>query len=301
MGKLTGQACASERSPVALDGPGSDSRPPDYNSAELNITYVTEPEQVATDVADALAHPDVTRVGLDIETTGGLKPWQGTIRTIQVAVEDPEPRQFVIDLWETDAHPALEAFENPEIEVVTFNGMYEQLHLLHHHGCRITNLYDVCYASREVGKARGGQRLKHSYRACMRRYLGRQISKTQQVSAWGAKALTLSQIRYGAMDVAGLLDLRRAVDADVRAYGVEDLVAEKNSLVLEKCENQLHSRFTDADRIARDRIIRGIRHSRTPAELEAIRNLQARMPLAHNDRQTVEAEYAARAHELRAA
>lgn len=127
----------------------ADERPIDYNSHRLNFEYLTEQRGVQ-ECLRALQHPQVQVVALDIETTGSSRPWNGTIRLIQVAVEEPEPRQFLIDCWETEPDLIFPVLANQETEITTCNGVYEQDHLLYRYGVRIGNFYDVCVASRLI-------------------------------------------------------------------------------------------------------------------------------------------------------
>src|ERR1022692_2765576 len=70
----------------------------DFNTKEPNFEYVTTPEQLQ----ECLAGLEVaSRVGFDIETTG-FSPQRGCIRLMQFAVEEPKPRQWVVDCFAVD-------------------------------------------------------------------------------------------------------------------------------------------------------------------------------------------------------
>ena len=331
-----------------------------WNSEELNITYVDTPESMV-ECLKALRHPDVNRLGLDIETTGGLKPWHGTTRLIQIGVELPEPKQFLIDCWAIDPAPVLPLLEDPQLEVVTCNGKYEQTHLHYRYGVVLTNLYDVCYASRAISAqknepAREAQRqvtkeaeapyrseirrlassrdqtedeaereainqeiarvernmkrartkarktapkprkIGNDFRRLMRRYIGKQISKTQQTSEGDADTLSEAQRRYAAMDVAGLLDIRRAIGRDVQERDLEAEVTLANSEVLDKSLQELSS--ADLAAVEYTRMARAMSNCESREQLDSLYNSRGQMTLHHSFRHRMEELYRRRAAEL---
>lgn len=334
--------------------------PKNWNSEELNISYVSDQESMA-ECLKALRHPEVKRLGLDIETTGGLKPWHGTTRLIQIGVELPEPRQFLIDCWAIDPAPILPLLEDPQLEVVTCNGKYEQTHLHYRYGVVLTNLYDVCYASRSISAqknepAREAQRqasreaeapykaeirslasrrdkaeseeerdelnqeiarvernmkrartkarkeapkprkIGNDFRRLMRRYVGKKISKTQQTSEWDAPELSENQRRYAAMDVAGLLDIRRAIGRDVEERGLEAEVEAANRDVLDKSLTELSN--ADLAAQAYTRMARAMTHCETRDQLDSLYASRGQMTLHHSFRRRMEELYRERLQEL---
>src|ERR1039458_5292768 len=91
-------------------------RPRDYNTGSLNYTYVTTPRELDK-CKQALWN--MPRIGLDIETTGyspdengnmpvGNTEADGCVRLIQIAIDEPTPRQWVIDCFRVDPTPVLE-------------------------------------------------------------------------------------------------------------------------------------------------------------------------------------------------
>lgn len=334
----------------------SDARPIDYNSRELNYEYVQDQAGLAACV-QALRHPDVTRVGLDIETTGTTRPWQGTIRTIQVAVEEPEPRQWVIDVWHVPPGELLDVLADPEVEIVTCNGKYEQLHIMYRYGVEITNIYDVCFVSRVIGSAKKDEarsrlmarlaavkarhqrsikeakeqiraakaalrkattdeeeqaasqaltdaeaalqdakeaqlsaleeakvnapklrKMRHDYQALMRRYVNKKISKAQQTSEWDAEELSIHQLKYGALDAAGLLDIRRGIAADIAARGLEAEAHAANQGIPDKVRDQIEM-YGDTRHDQVERMLRAFAHAQSFEELEEFRSLLGRITL----------------------
>lgn len=362
MGKGNDPNCA-----VLLDAPDSAAMsavsevtepnlPMGWNSDELNYFYIDSDKQLRKAVKD-LRHPKVTRVGLDIETTGGLKPWHGSTRLIQIAVELPEPKQFLIDLWHVDPHPVFGVIEDPRVEIDTCNGIYEQVHLHYRFGLVLTNLYDLCYASQTITKSKQeatrerakeyvkrakrpyndrlaelrrdlraaekaddrslAQRIRkeignvererdaaevrakedaprprnisNNFRLIMRRYTGKKISKEQQTSAWDAPNLNESQLRYAAMDVAGLLDARRPLGADVAERGLQNEVARVNAEVLDRALRALRGADPMLHQAAR--LARAMQHSESVQELERFYTRRNRLTLHHSSRQQLDSIY----------
>ena len=323
--------------------------PRNWNSETLNISYVDDAASLADCVA-ALTDPQVTRVALDIETTGGLKPWYGSVRLIQVGVEMPEPRQFLIDCWAVDPGDIFPVLTDENTEIITCNGLYEQSWLEYRYGVHITNLWDVSYASkaitkvkqdltrenakqqrkraeapyrqrlndlrkahRSAAKAEDADALQHltqqvaqaeadleaviaqakedapkprkisnDFRRLMRRYVGKKISKTQQTSQWGDPVLSDAQRRYAAMDVAGLLDIRRGLGREIHERKLHLQVADRNEEVLDRARRELRSGDDCAYQFAQ--LARCLLHARTADQLEQMFALQGQMTIHHRFR-----------------
>ena len=359
MGKGAG-GCTQEIAGMGSTLQVKEDLPLTWNSKELNITYVDSPEAMK-ECLEALHHPDVTRVGLDIETTGGLKPWHGTTRLIQIGVELPEPRQFLIDCWALDPSPVFPLLEDPQVEVVTHNGSYEQNHLYYRYGIVLANQWDTCYASRLAWKIKGEpakdierqairaaelphraklreltknlqaapnleertriqrqidreklqlkrsreearakapktRTVKHSFKAVMRRYLNKQISKEQQTSAWDDPNLSEAQCRYAAMDVAGLLDVRRAMGKEIEERGLDEEVQVVNRAILDRSLEELSG--GEDGRKHFDRLARALANARSAEQLDALVALQGQVTLHHTFRQKVQELYQRRLDEI---
>jgi len=352
--------CGNDAQGMSVTLQGGDDLPLLWNSEELNISYVDTPEAME-ECLQALKDPQVTRVGLDIETTGGLKPWHGTTRLIQIGVELPEPRQFLIDCWALDPSPVFPVLEDPQVEVVTHNGGYEQNHLYYRYGIVLTNQWDTCYASRLAWKIKGepskdAQRqavsqaesphraklrelnkklkdaptleernkiqrqidreklamkrsreeararaprprtVKHTFKAVMRRYLNKQISKEQQTSAWDDPVLNDKQRRYAAMDVAGLLDVRRAMGKELDERGLSEEVQVVNRGILDRSLEELAG--GDDGRKHYDRLARAIANASTPEQLDELIALQGQVTLHYTFRQKIQELYQRRRGEV---
>jgi len=362
MGKGKNNDCVAISSFVTaeVEAPQELDLPKTWNSEKLNISYVDSVDALA-ECIKVLRDPQVIRLGLDIETTGGLSPCHGTTRLIQIGVELPEPRQFLIDCWAIDPAPLLPLLEDPRLEIVTCNGKYEQTHLNYRYGVVLTNLYDVCYASRaitaqknepnreiqsqavrqaeapyrsqlkrlrdQLGQAKAGQetedltaeieraekslrrargrarrstssprKIGNDFRRLMRRYVGRKISKTQQTSAWDSIKLTENQRRYAAMDVAGLLDIRRAIGQDVAERGLQEEVSQANQQVLDRCLAAMSS--VDLAATKYTRMARAMTHAADLQQLDSLYSGRGQMTLHHSFRHRLDDLYRRRSSEL---
>ena len=256
----------------------------DFNSNQLSYTYITTAEQLEEHLP-LLTDPRVGYVALDIETTG-LKPWFSAVRTVQIAVEEPTPRQLVIDCFEVDPTPALKLLEDNQLAVVTCNGSFEHSHLYWHYGTRLPGLWDLCYASREL-HASEEQRVKHSYAALMERHIGMAISKEEQNGQWDALTLTDAQLSYAAMDVAGALDLYRVLHRLVKNSDLEVQLGGATESAIDGAESQLEARWMAAS-LDCQRLLRGLRTA-TPAQAARLMELSRRAPLNFHDRQALAA------------
>lgn len=305
MGKGSGNCL--ERGAIALmEAPATSApiphRPKNYNSAKLNFEYITD-EAGIQEVKAALAHSDVHAIGLDIETTGSGNPWGGSIRLIQLAVEEPEPRQFVIDTWHCDASPTFSFLQDPQKEIVICNAAFEQKHFLYRYGVELSNIYDVMHAGMAIKKslqpkAVKGQKTKRvqlgaNFRLMMRRYPGKKIDKTQQTSGWNQEHLSNAQLRYAALDAAGLLDISRGIKEDVTKRGLETEVARANSEIVSKSYRTIEVHAGERQDQA-ERLIRAFNHSEGVEELDRFRSLMSRIPLPHTQLDRVNRAYAER-------
>lgn len=256
----------------------------DYNTRRENVSYITDEAALEAMVAELhAADPQV--VALDIETTGGFKPWMGTIRLIQVGIEEPEPRQFVVDCWRVRPMSLIDFLDDASRELVTCNGIFEQEHLAYHYGLKMRNVFDICYGGKILSKKLYGPKRKidNSYRGLMRRFVLKRIAKTQQTSEWDNPTLTRHQIKYAAQDVSGPLDVRRGM---LRELIDHDLVAS----VREDCDARIGRAWDRveiygdqrADQV--DRVLRSLDHAKDIAELDRLLEIERQLTLPHEVR-----------------
>ncbi len=147
-------------------------------------------------------------IGLDAETTA-LSPRDGRVRLLQLASARDT---FVIDLFQVpDLSPLRELLEGGPVKVLQ-NAKFDYAFLYAGHGIRLGPLFDTMLAAQLLGG--GDQSSSYSLGALAERYLGRQISKTEQIGDWEG-ALSEAQLEYAASDAAVLLPLAEKLRDDL--------------------------------------------------------------------------------------
>lgn len=277
-GEKNGEIEIDKDHPAMLDVA---SKPLLYNSKVLNFELIDSQEKINS-VVTALQHSQVKRIALDIETTGNSE-WDGAIRLIQLGIEEPEPKQFLIDTWHIDPTAIMPFMQDDEYEIITCNGSYEQRWFYYHYGVEISKMYDVRYVAEGVSKAKNKPNNKHRFKDLMRRYLNKRISKTQQTSNWGRFHLSNFQLRYAAMDVAGLLDIRRQLQLDVAKYDPKETGLEKSALIAQSARSTMASSARENE-AEFDKVFRAISFSKTLEELDLFASFLPRMHLSQRQR-----------------
>ena len=184
------------------------------------ITNLAALDEVKKEVLSA------TVVGIDFETTG-LDPLVNRIRLVQIACygEDDSTAVFVIDAFKV-SRSALqeflaELFAQESIVKVIHNAKFELSFMRQFVGrrLRVRNVFDSMLASQlitagyfsmeysKLAKKWKRRYPNHKLADLVRRLLGRNLDKSEQVSNWSAPDLTYEQFRYAALDAAILLDL----------------------------------------------------------------------------------------------
>jgi DNA polymerase III epsilon subunit-like protein len=215
-------------------------RPRDYNTGSLNYEYVTTPQQLEK---MKQAFWNISRIGLDIETTGyapdengdmpqGNTEADGCVRLIQIAIDEPVPRQWVIDCFRVNPTPVLERiygmpnkpFWSQKQETVIHYAWFEQPWLAYHYGAKLGKVFDTCSAARKINSCRAPEEKMPNVKlnTVALEYLGIDLDKTQQSSDWEETDLTDEQIHYAALDAAILLDLLPILKEEVVRLGVEE-------------------------------------------------------------------------------
>jgi hypothetical protein len=233
----------------------------DAATSFVNATLVTD-QKALTETIGVVARADA--IGLDIETTGydanyhpnGVRPTDGTVRTIQIAVRAPEPRQYVVDCWRVDPTPLLDAIFNtpakpwqhdPERETVVHYAWFEAEWLAHHYGVTLGKIFDTCAATRKLNSYNKAQRASRRRGETGRNLfadvdptfastgevlpdaklatvagalLGVTLEKALQSAPWDQRRLTTAQVEYAALDAAVLLELAPILKERCDAAGV---------------------------------------------------------------------------------
>ena len=190
-----------------------------------NFVFSADLDHAQEQIRELNANPS-TLISLDLETckaTGAdelpartregfwkgkeaLYPHLGEIRLLTVCV--PGSRTVVFDLRRlgTDTLPWRSLFENRE--TIVHNGMFECKWIQAKLGFRLPKVFDTMHAAHTLQNGIDGQRNHLGLATIVKRYLGRTVSKAEQLSDFGVDVLTYEQIAYAAGDV-DLLDLLR--------------------------------------------------------------------------------------------
>lgn len=172
--------------------------------------------------ADWLVHARTTAaLACDIETTG--LDWRvDQIRTFQIATPDTVA---IIQVTPGD-HPRrlLELLEDPTVTKVFHHAPFDLRFLVATWKAAPASIACTKVATKivEPGLSAGDYSLKPT----LRRILGVNIDKTQQVSDWSAHDLTRAQLEYAANDVRYLVPLLAELRARATARGVSRLLEE---------------------------------------------------------------------------
>jgi DNA polymerase-1 len=151
-------------------------------------------------------------VGLDLETTG-LNPRAERVRLLSLALDTIDGRQFayLIDCFAVDPSPLWAALVNREL--VVHNGAFDLAFLAELGFIPAGTVRDTMVMAHLLT---AGTRERVTLAACCRRWLGRDLNKTEQKSDW-AGPLTRDQLDYAALDVGVLAPLLEILAAKVKA------------------------------------------------------------------------------------
>lgn len=272
----------------------------DLNTAAANYEYVTTPAQI-----DACRRQlwGKSHIGLDIETSGyvpdeqgelpkNFGPADGCVRLIQIAIDEPMPRQWVIDCFKVDPLPVLEyvwgTSRNPRwnhnLETVIHYAWFEQEWLAWHYGVKLGKIFDTCAVARKLNKfiPEEEKLVNAKLDTVSEIYVGVELDKTQQTSYWDQPELNEEQIAYAALDAAVLLDIFPIMKTQVVEYGLEgDVDASMRKMM--QAGHWLDKKAGKRED-ERDRVLRALGASDC---FEETKNLQERLGqiiLHHQDR-----------------
>lgn len=179
---------------------------------------MTEPAPVlltgdlSADLFDAFRSAD--RVAWDIETSG--LDWR-TDRIATCQVHAPSVGTAIVRVG-SQAPPRLSALlADPAVTKVFHHAPFDLAHMRARWGVQAANVACTKIAAKLLDPA--GPPGSHSLMPLLRRHLGVEISKDQQVSDWLAPDLTPEQLRYAAADVLYLLPLLEKFERDLTDVG----------------------------------------------------------------------------------
>lgn len=170
------------------------------------------------------------RVALDIETSGqgpkdGLDPWRGGIRLLTLGLPRSEP--WVFDLSSGRLPPDV-AEALADCEIVAHHARFDLLWLAVRLGIRPRRVFCTLTASRLLT---AGTLDGNSLDDVLARHLGLAPSNDHAASDWGGLFLTDDQIEYAIRDVRHLHDLRRALEKEIAAAGLDAVCALEMNLL----------------------------------------------------------------------
>jgi DNA polymerase-1 len=175
----------------------------------------------AAELADHLPRLlSAPRVGLDIETTG-LDPLADRVRLVQVAADGGPV--LLVDVDAVDPR-ALAALFGPDGPILVGHHVSFDLRFLVQRGLRLppgSRLFDTELVSRLLrAGAQPFARGEHSLATLVRRHLGRELPKEEQISDWSARELRPEQLAYAARDPAASLVLAESLGGTLKLLGL---------------------------------------------------------------------------------
>ncbi|HNP58132.1 MAG TPA: HRDC domain-containing protein [Gordonia sp. (in: high G+C Gram-positive bacteria)] len=256
--------------------PPPDGTAPDADSSGVDAQPAPEPLLAPADgVPAVLVEPDgfaeaaarlrsgTGPIALDTERASGFRYSQ---RAYLIQIRRAGAGTFLID---PIAHPdglseVIAALNGPEW---VLHAADQDLPCLRELGFSCATLFDTELAGRLLGMTRV------NLAAMTAQFLGRELLKGHGAADWSKRPLPHDWLNYAALDVELLVELRDAMDAELREHGKDDWAAQEFAYVL--------ARPPAPPRPDRWRRLSHIHSLRTPAELAAARELwHAREDLA---------------------
>jgi len=157
-------------------------------------------------------------VAVDSETMG-LRLGRDPLCVVQLSAGDGNAHLVQLDRQTYDAPNLKRLLTDPEVLKLFHFGRFDIAMFALHLGVTTTPVYCTKIASRLARTYTD----RHGLKDVTKELLGKDISKAQQSSDWGAARLSNEQIDYAASDVLGLHELRNRLDAMLVREGRMDL------------------------------------------------------------------------------
>lgn len=202
----------------------------------MNFLYITKAEELNL-VCDYFGKTKF--VSADIETgnckTGApvFEPYQGDISLIQLSDGKKTVLIDVFALYDEAGIGKIERngitmydfmkgryifaslkalLENPEVKIIIHNAKFEHKWFLAKLGIYTQGVFCTFLASQLCDyNAKNDPTRAHNLAAVMKRYVGEELDKAEQVSDWGVRPLTQEQKEYAVGDVVWGVELRQAL------------------------------------------------------------------------------------------
>ncbi|MEO3939861.1 ribonuclease D [Paenarthrobacter nicotinovorans] len=163
----------------------------------------------------------------DIETSG-LDWSTDKIGTCQIGTQD----EIMIVVIDQERPPKFLSalLENPEITKVFHHAPFDLRFMTHHWGIMPTNVECTKIASKILNPELRAE--EHSLKPVLRRHLGVEISKVQQISDWLSPDLSEEQLAYAAADVAHLIPLLALLRNKTSLEGISEALEASYSYLM---------------------------------------------------------------------
>ena len=162
-----------------------------------------------------------TSVAIDCETMG-LNPHRDRLCVVQLSSGDGHAHLVQIAPGQTRAPNLERLLADPGVLKIFHFGRFDIAVLLHTFGVRAAPVYCTKIASKLCRTYTD----RHGLKYLLDEMLGIDISKQQQMSDWGAEALTEAQLSYAASDVLHLHRLMERLDRQLAREGRTALAEE---------------------------------------------------------------------------
>lgn len=211
--------------PEAVAPPGLDAQPAEVEPAEVELTALDQPADGIPDVVadqrsmaragEALAHGSGP-VALDAERASGYRYGQ---RAYLIQIRRTGSGTWLIDpIACPDLTPVADAIAEAEW---ILHAATQDLPCLVEVGLSPSRLFDTELGSRLVGLPRVG------LAAVTAHYLGLSLAKEHSAADWSTRPLPESWLRYAALDVEVLVELRDRIEADLVDQGKQEWAAQE--------------------------------------------------------------------------
>lgn len=160
-------------------------------------------------------------VAIDTETMG-LMTKRDRLCVVQLSPGDGNADVVTIPLGHTDAPNLVKLISDPGVTKLFHYARFDMAALQNHYGVDVGPVYCTKIASKLARTYTD----RHGLKELCRELLGKEISKQQQSSDWGAEELSKAQMEYAASDVLYLHDLKRHLDGMLLREGRFDLARE---------------------------------------------------------------------------
>jgi ribonuclease D len=159
-------------------------------------------------------------VAIDSETMG-LRVGRDPLCVVQLSAGDGDAHVVQLDRKTYDAPNLKRLLTDPAVLKLFHFGRFDIAMFKHHLGV----LTQPVYCTKIASKLARTYTDRHGLKDVTKELLGKDISKAQQSSDWGARTLSQDQLDYAASDVLCLHELKNRLDAMLVREGRAGLAA----------------------------------------------------------------------------